>query len=43
MAKKNAVVLRIWRKIESIGPWTIAWRKFKQNRVANGWFDYFCI
>lgn len=34
MAKKNAVVLESGEKIESIGPWTIAWRKFKQNRVA---------
>ena len=34
MAKKDAVVLESGEKIESIGPWTIAWRKFKQNRVA---------
>ena len=34
MAKKDAVVLESGEKIESIGPWTIAWRKFRQNRVA---------
>ena len=34
MAKKDAVVLDTGEKIESIGPWAIAWRKFKANRVA---------
>ena len=34
MAKKDAVVLESGEKIESIGPWAIAWRKFKQNKVA---------
>ncbi len=34
MAKKDAVVLDTGEKIESIGPWAIAWRKFKANKVA---------
>lgn len=28
MAKKEEVVLESGEKIESIGPWAIAWRKF---------------
>ena len=34
MAKKNEVVLDTGEKIESIGPWRIAWRKFCANKVA---------
>ena len=34
MAKKEEVVLESGEKIESIGPWAIAWRKFKANPVA---------
>lgn len=34
MAKKEEVVLESGEKIESIGPWAIAWRKFKSNPVA---------
>ena len=31
MAKKDAVVLESGEKIESIGPWTIAWRKLDKT------------
>lgn len=41
MAKKDAVVLESGEKIESIGPWTIAWRKFRQNRVAMAGLIYY--
>ena len=41
MAKKDAVVLESGEKIESIGPWTIAWRKFRQNRVAMAGYSIF--
>ena len=34
MAKKNEVVLDTGEKIESIGPWRIALRKFMANKVA---------
>ena len=34
MAKENEVVLNTGEKIESIGPWRIAWRKFRANKVA---------
>lgn len=34
MAKKDTVVLDTGEKIDSVGPWTIAWRKFRANRVA---------
>lgn len=34
MAKKNTMVLDTGEKIDSVGPWTIAWRKFRSNRVA---------
>lgn len=34
MSKKEEVVLETGEKIESIGPWRIAWRKFCQNKVA---------
>lgn len=34
MAKKNEVVLETGEKIESIGPWRIAWRKFCANKIA---------
>ncbi len=34
MAKKEEVVLESGEKIESIGPWAIAWKKFKANPVA---------
>lgn len=31
---KNTVVLETGEKIDSVGPWMIAWRKFRTNRVA---------
>ena len=34
MAKKDAVVLDTGEKIESVGPWMIAWRKFRANKIA---------
>ena len=34
MVKKDEVVLETGEKIDSVGPWTIAWRKFKANKVA---------
>lgn len=34
MAKKDAVVLETGEKIDAVGPWMIAWRKFRSNRVA---------
>lgn len=34
MAKKNEVVLDTGEKIESIGPWRIALRKFMANKIA---------
>lgn len=32
--KENEVVLDTGEKIESIGPWRIAWNKFKANKIA---------
>ena len=43
MAKKDAVVLESGEKIESIGPWTIAWRKFKLHRVAKAGLIIFVL
>ncbi|BBK62486.1 oligopeptide ABC transporter permease [Amedibacterium intestinale] len=34
MVKEKEVVLQNGEKIESIGPWRIAWRKFYANKVA---------
>jgi peptide/nickel transport system permease protein len=34
MVKKDTMVLDTGEKIDSVGPWTIAWRKFRANRVA---------
>lgn len=34
MAKKENVILENGEKIESIGPWRIAWRKFCANKIA---------
>lgn len=34
MAKQKNLVLDTGEKIESVGPWTIAWRKFRANKVA---------
>lgn len=34
MAKEKEVVLENGEKIESIGPWRIAWRRFRTNKVA---------
>lgn len=34
MAKQKDVVLDTGERIESVGPWMIAWRKFRANKVA---------
>ncbi len=34
MAKQKDLVLDTGEKIESVGPWTLAWRKFRANKVA---------
>lgn len=34
MAKEKTVVLETGEKIDSVGPWTLAWRKFRANHIA---------
>lgn len=40
---QEAVMKSNEEKIESIGPWMIAWRKFRANRVAMGGLIIFCL
>ena len=34
MKKKQNIILENGEHIDVVGPWTLAWRRFKANRIA---------